>query len=83
MCVSQFPDSFRMELYLLSLNGSLLGILPCLGHAPHSFFSVSLPPSRADPLDKESEEVYPGGVHVYFNDGLGGICCLRPQDVLL
>lgn len=82
MCVSQFPDSFRMELYLLSFDGSLLGILPSLGKGYHSFFSVALPPCYADPLDKESEEVYAGGVHVYFNDGLGGICCLRPQDVL-
>lgn len=84
VCATQFPDSFRMDVYWLSLTGSLLGILPCLGQLPHSFFSLSLPPCLShDDSSDGSQELHPGGVHVFFDDGLGGICCLRPQDVLL
>jgi hypothetical protein len=24
----------------------------------------------------------PGGVHVFFHDGRGGICCFRPDDII-
>ena len=83
---SQFPDSFRTDIYWLSTRGSLLGMLPCLGSGKRSFFSISLPPkipskcleNKSEILEKE----YEGGMYVYFDDGTGGICCIRLKDII-
>ena len=81
---SQFPDVLRSDLYWISPKGKLLGMLPCLGINPHSLFSAFLPP-RSKPLPssgKQSTEQDDGGMHLFFSDGVGGICCLRLKDVL-
>ena len=89
---SQFPDSFREDLYWLSSEGQLLGMLPFLKGCSHSFFSTVLPPrsvpARTTLADATQSEREPagdeenGGLHVYFDDGHGGICCLKPHDVI-
>ncbi len=84
---SQFPDVLRADLYWLSTKGTLLGMLPCIGINPHSLFSVFLPP-RERKTQSESLSVRDagghddGGVRVFFEDGVGGICCLRLKDAL-
>lgn len=77
VCASQFADSFRSNLYLLSNTGILLGVLPCLGLPPYSFYSSSLPAR----LSSNNEVLDDGGIHVYFHDGVGGICCIRLKDI--
>ena len=88
VCTSQFPDCLRMDIYWLSPVGTLLGVLPCLGPDYRSFFSVTLSPQyqRRGPLstnmDSTNDDKEPGGTYVYFDDGLGGIFCIRLQDVI-
>ena len=81
VCTSQFPDYLRMDLYWLSPVGTLLGLLPCLGPDHRSFFSVTLSPLSSN-MDLPNTDKEPGGTYVYFDDGLGGICCIRLQDVI-
>lgn len=82
---SQFPDSFREDLYWLSSEGRLQGMLPCLKGHSHSFFSTVLPSRTVPSADAEREpieSVENGGLHVYFDDGHGGICCIKPHHVI-
>ena len=91
--VTQFPDHFREEIYWLSESGQLLGVLPSVGQGPHGFFSATLSPKSSSSLHKTSVEATSkdgaagydddndddsAGLYVYFNDGMGGIVCLRP-----
>lgn len=94
MSVTQFPDHFREEVYWLSESGQLLGVLPSVGHGPHGFFSVTLGPSSKPSsslhvhpgsgvgISKEDtddiNDTDDSGLYVFFNDGMGGIVCLRP-----
>ncbi len=86
MNVTQFPDQFREEVYWLSETGRLLGMLPCLGAGPRSFVSATLPPrpkAAAPPTSPTAvggreEDEEEGGLRVFFSDGQGGICCVRP-----
>ena len=79
---SQFPDSFREDLYWLSREGQLQGMLPCLKGCSHSFFSTVLPPQTTDTKREPAGDEETGGLHVYFDDGHGGICCLKPHNVI-
>ena len=93
MSVTQFPDHFREEVYWLSESGQLLGVLPSIGHGPHGFFSATLGPSskpssllhpgsrRVGNSKEDMDDVSDtddSGLYVFFNDGMGGIVCLRP-----
>ena len=91
MSVTQFPDHFREEIYWLSESGQLLGVLPSMGKGPHGFFSATLDPKSSSSLHKRSGGAIlkddastgdcnddGGGLYVFFNDGMGGIVCLRP-----
>ena len=75
LSVTHFPDLFREEIYWLSEMGRLLGVLPCVGSSPRSFYSATLQP-RVVSDDQVEEES--GGLYVFFSDGHGGIACLRP-----
>ena len=89
LSVTQFPDQFREEVYWLSESGELLGMLPCLGAGPRSFLSATLNPrpssgsvaatSHYQTMEEKGleEEEDSGGHYVFFNDGQGGICCIR------
>lgn len=90
LSVTQFPDQFREEVYWVSESGELLGMLPCLGAGPRSFLSATLNPRPSsgsmaatsqyramEEKDLEEEEEDSGGHYVFFNDGQGGICCIR------
>lgn len=73
---SNFVDHFREELYWLSVNGQLQGILPCLGMGPRSFFSVTLPlgcKGGSNIKDGKDEHAH----FLYFNDGQGAITCVH------
>ena len=90
--MTQFPDHFREEIYWLSESGQLLGVLPSVGMGPHGFFSATLGPKSSSLLHKRSgaailkddantdycDDDDSGGLYVFFNDGMGGIVCLRP-----
>jgi hypothetical protein len=65
--MSDDPD-FTEQLLWLSITGELKGILPILGLGPHAFFPLSLRP-------KPDLQVKRSGLHIYFCDGRGGICC--------
>lgn len=93
MSVTQFPDHFREEIYWLSESGQLLGVLPTVGKGPHGFFSTVLDKSKLSPSRTTPQPVAgemqkgcgddddvddDGGLYVFFNDGMGGIACLRP-----
>ena len=88
LSVTQFPDQFREEVYWLTESGELLGMLPCLGAGPRSFLSATLNPrpssgsvaatSHYQTMEARGlEEEDNGGLYVFFNDGQGGICCVR------
>ena len=88
--MTQFPDHFREEIYWLSESGQLLGVLPSVGKGPHGFFSATLSPKSSSSLykrngaatslkdDASCDDDDSGGLYVFFNDGMGGIVCLRP-----
>ena len=91
MSVTQFPDHFREEVYWLSESGQLLGVLPSVGKGPHGFFSANLPPKSSssphnmsgaailkDDASCDDDDDNSEGLYIYFNDGMGGIVCLRP-----
>ena len=72
-------------LFLLHV-GKLLGMLPCLGPGPHSFTSATLEPRASTQLGgmagsscAEDEEDDGSGLYVFFSDGQGGVCCIRPS----
>ena len=68
--VTQFPDSFREELYWLSESGLLLGMLPCLGAGPHSFLYATLaarPPPPCATTD-QGEPLSPSAVDTSTTD---------------
>ena len=67
--------------------GQLLGMLPCLGAGPHSFISATLEPRpepdrvtsfSSGPPQEETEVDDGSGLYVFFSDGQGGLCCVRP-----
>jgi hypothetical protein len=75
--------------YWLSESGKLLGVLPSVGKGPHGFFSATLGPKSSSSLhkgrvdttfkdDASCDDEDSGGLYVFFNDGMGGIVCLRP-----
>lgn len=72
--VSLVKKQTREEMYWLTTDGRLCGIVPCLGHEPHSFLALN---------QTESGELVPyeAGVAtdilLYFNDGQGAICCTK------
>jgi len=85
--VTQFPDQFREEVYWLSEDGKLLGMLPCLGAGPRSFVSATLGPrsgnAASTPVSPHTRgrglgDEEDGGLYMFFSDGQGGICCVRP-----
>lgn len=89
MSVTQFPDHFREEVYWFSELGQLLGVLPSVGKGSHGFFSANLPAKSSSSLHKTSgatilrddascQDDDSEGLYVFFNDGMGGIVCLRP-----
>lgn len=81
LSATQFPDRFREEMYWISETGRLLGVLPCLGAGPRSFISATLPPRPQSPGSPVSAEGgREGGLHVFFYDGKGAICCVRPSS---
>ena len=68
-----------------------MGVLPAVGKGPHGFFSATLESSKkssasslhsAKTLRSFGEEGSldddDSGLYVFFNDGMGGISCLRP-----
>ena len=71
---SLVEEQTREEMYWLSTDGRLCGIVPGLGHEPHSFLALN---------KTESGELmlYEAGmmtdVLLYFNDGQGAICCTK------
>ena len=85
---------FRDEICWISNSGQLLRVLPVVGKGPHGFFSVFLqnprkPKSSSD--HSRSAQVLEdkkitkcdddgSGLYVFFNDGMGGISCLRPYN---
>lgn len=70
MASSVFPDRQREDVYWLSREGKLIGVIPCLGAGPRSFCSKF--------LDVPSENTQDhSGVYVFFNDGYGGIASVR------
>ena len=77
--VTQFPNRFREDVYWLSESGKLLGMLPCLGEGPRSFVSATLDANPALQENGEFQEDDGGGLYVFFSDGHGGICCIRPS----
>ena len=79
--VTQCFDHFREEIYWLSESGQLLGVLPAVGRGPRGFFSVTLDKSSKPSSSSVSggdEDGDDGGLYVFFDDGMGGIACLRP-----
>ena len=61
-----------------------------MGKGPHGFFSATLGPKSSNSLysnagailrddtDEDGDYDDTGGLYVFFNDGMGGIVCLRP-----
>ena len=72
MTSSVFYDRQREDVYWLSREGRLLGMIPCLGSGPHSFCTKYLEykSSRGDDEDLS-------GTYTFFNDGYGGISSVR------
>ena len=70
MASSVFHDRQREDVYWLSKEGKLLGVIPCLGAGPRSFCSKFL-----DVPSQNGEDH--SGVYVFFNDGYGGIGSVR------
>ncbi|XP_065914709.1 uncharacterized protein [Dysidea avara] len=67
---SVFHDRQREDVYWLSREGKLLGVIPCLGAGPRSFCSKFL-----DVPSENGEDL--SGVYAFFNDGYGGIGSVR------
>ncbi|XP_065916020.1 uncharacterized protein [Dysidea avara] len=67
---SVFHDRQREDVYWLSREGKLLGVIPCLGGGPRSFCSKFLD------VPSENGEDH-SGVYAFFNDGYGGIGSVR------
>ncbi|XP_065915005.1 uncharacterized protein [Dysidea avara] len=67
---SVFHDRQREDVYWLSREGKLLGVIPCLGAGPRSFCSkfVDVPSENGEDHS---------GVYAFFNDGYGGIGSVR------
>lgn len=79
-------------MYWLSESGKLLGVLPSVGKGPHGFFSATLGPKSSSSLHQgrvdatlkddasydDDDDDDSGGLYVFFNDGMGGIVCIRP-----
>ncbi|XP_065914704.1 uncharacterized protein [Dysidea avara] len=67
---SVFHDRQREDVYWLSREGKLLGVIPCLGAGPRSFCIKFLD------VPSENGEDH-SGVYAFFNDGYGGIGSVR------
>ncbi|XP_022098510.1 uncharacterized protein LOC110983515 isoform X1 [Acanthaster planci] len=61
-------------MYWFDMSGNMRGVHPLLGPGPHGMTAVPL----KDPDQGESlSEVQSLRWHLFFDDGLGGICCIR------
>ena len=67
-------DQTREEMYWLTTDGRLCGIVPCLGHEPHSFLALTQTDSGELMPHEGGEEA---DILLYFNDGQGAICCVK------
>ena len=68
---SVFHNRQREDVYWLSREGRLLGVIPCLGSGPHSFCTNFLEHKSSS----EDEDL--SGTYTFFNDGYGGISSVR------
>ena len=69
---SVFHNRQREDVYWLSKEGRLLGVIPCLECGPHSFCTKFLEHKSSSEDDKDLS-----GTYTFFNDGYGGICSVR------
>ena len=69
---SVFHNRQREDVYWLSREGRLLGVIPCLGSGPHSFCTKFLEHKSSSEDDED-----PSGTYTFFNDGYGGISSVR------
>ena len=70
MASSLFHDRQREDVYWLSREGKLVGVIPCLGAGPRSFCTKYL-----DVPLENGEDC--SGVYAFFNDGYGVIGSVR------
>ena len=72
MASSVFHNRQREDVYWLSREGRLLGVIPCLGSGPHSFCTKFLEYKSSSEGDEDLS-----GTYTFFNDGYGGISSIR------
>ena len=68
---SVFHNRQREDVYWLSREGRLLGVIPCLGSGPRSFCTKFLEHKSSSEDDDHS------GTYTFFNDGYGGISSVK------
>ena len=73
VATSVFHNRQREDVYWLSREGRLLGIIPCLGSGPHSFCTKFL----EEPKSPKEDEEDVSGTYTFFNDGYGGISSVK------
>ena len=61
---SVFHNRQREDVYWLSREGRLLGVIPCLASGPHSFCTKFLEHKSSSEVDKDIS-----GTHTFCNDG--------------
>ena len=69
---SVFHNRQREDVYWLSREGRLLGVIPCLASGPHSFCTKFLEYKSSSEDDDDLS-----GIYTFFNDGYGGISSVR------
>ena len=69
-----FQEHFREEMYWLSKEGRLVGVIPSLGCGPHGF--LPLCPDKDGNLSKQFDDTA-DHLLLYYADGHGGICCSK------
>ena len=69
---SVFHNRQREDIYWLSREGRLLGMIPCLGSGPHSFCTKFLEHKSSS---EDGEDCF--GTYTFFNDGYGGISSVK------
>ena len=69
---------YRENLYWFSVSGVIQGIHPMLGKSPHCFYAVPLQ-TKDDTTpgeDARREKCW----HLFFDDGLGALCCIKLES---